>query len=216
MAAREPWGRAPHFGRIPVSGAPRGARSGRRCARAWSRCRRAARGRSRRTSARLRARARVVTAVRSMPASAARRSVSSAAVVLGSKARVGVAVIGEGAQGGLGHGVDDVRGDQLLDVEHVGVGGVLGGGARPQRSLRPRAGVAQGEPARVGEAVAVAAVREAGVGDRDAAAQVGARRQQRVGLGIDARDEERGDRGDRVDRVAARSRAVRGPRGRRR
>ena len=43
----------------------------------------------------------------------------------------GVAVVGEGAQGGLGHGVDDVRGDQLFDVEHVGVGGVLGGGARP-------------------------------------------------------------------------------------
>ena len=41
-----------------------------------------------------------------------------------------------------------------------------------------------------------------GVGDRDAAAQRGVGGKQRVGLGVDARDEERGHRGDRVDGLA--------------
>src|SRR5215210_4431157 len=83
-----------------------------------------------------------------------------------------VAVVGEGAQGGFGHGVDDVGGDEALDVEDVGVGGVLGAGAGPERSLRVGAGVVQRSPAVVGEAFAVAGVGAVGVGDRDATAEV--------------------------------------------
>jgi hypothetical protein len=95
-------------------------------------------------------------------------------------------VVGEGAQGGLGHGVDDAGGNQLLDVEDVGVGGVLGTGAGPQRALWMGAHGGQRPPALVGEPVAVAAVGEMGVGDRQPAAQRRLGGQQRVGLGVDA------------------------------
>ena len=110
-------------------------------------------------------------ASRSMPASSARRRVLSASRRVDAQRTADVAVVGEGAQRGLGHGVDDVGRDQLLDVEHVGVGGVLGAGAGPQRPLGWAPSVAQREPAIVGEALAVAGVGAMGVGDRDATAQ---------------------------------------------
>ena len=91
-------------------------------------------------------------------------------------------MVGERAQRGLGHRVDHVGRDQLLDVEHVGVGRILGAGAGPERPLGMRAGVAQGPPARVREALAVAAVGALGVRDRHAAAQVRAARQQASAL----------------------------------
>ena len=106
------------------------------------------------------------------------------------------AVVGEGAQGGLGHRVDDARGDQLLHVEDIGVRRVLGPGARPQRPLRAGAGVAEREPSLVGEPPAEAGVGMVGVGDRHPAAQLGAVGEHGVGLGVDARDEERRHRGD--------------------
>ena len=73
-----------------------------------------------------------------------------------------LAVVGERAKRRLGHCVDDVGCDQLFDVEDVGVGGVLGSGACPQRSLRVGVGVAQRTPALVGEARGVAGVRALG------------------------------------------------------
>ena len=51
-----------------------------------------------------------------------------------------LAVIDEGIQGGGRQGVDGVRPDQLLDVEDVAVGLVLGAGRGPQQPLRLRAG----------------------------------------------------------------------------
>ena len=41
----------------------------------------------------------------------------------------------EGLHGGVGHGVDGVGADQVVDVEQVGVGRVLGRRRRPQRPL---------------------------------------------------------------------------------
>ena len=51
------------------------------------------------------------------------------------------AVVDEGVERGVGQGVDRVGADQLVDIERVAVGGVLGSGRRPERPLdvRPRA-----------------------------------------------------------------------------
>jgi hypothetical protein len=46
-----------------------------------------------------------------------------------------VAVIVEGPQRFVGHRAHDVGADEFADVHHVGVVGVLGSGARPERSL---------------------------------------------------------------------------------
>ena len=124
-------------------------------------------------------------------------------VEVGAEGHRDLAVVGERAQRLLGHRVDHARSDQLLDVEHVGVAGVLGPGARPQRALRARA---ERSPARcqrvAGEALQIAPVGVVRVGDRDPPAQRRIGRERGIGLGVDARDEERGDRRDPVDRLA--------------
>src|SRR2546423_778242 len=51
--------------------------------------------------------------------------------VRGVEGPCGAAVVGEGAQGALRHGVDDAGGNQPLDVQHVGIGGILGARTRP-------------------------------------------------------------------------------------
>src|SRR5450759_5944252 len=56
------------------------------------------------------------------------------------------AVVGERAQRLLGHRVDHVGTNQLGDVEHVGVGRVLGASAGPQRPLWAGALIAQTFP----------------------------------------------------------------------
>ena len=52
----------------------------------------------------------------------------------------------EGLDRLLGHRVHGVRADQLLDVEHVAVGGVLRRGRGPEAALRPGALAARGTP----------------------------------------------------------------------
>lgn len=54
-----------------------------------------------------------------------------------------------------------------------------------------------------GEPLPPQVVRRSGVGDRDAPAERGAGRKPEVGLGVHARDEERGDRADADDRLAS-------------
>ena len=49
------------------------------------------------------------------------------------------AMIGEGFQGFLGHGVDGVGAGQAFDIKYVGGLGILGTGAGPQESLGPNA-----------------------------------------------------------------------------
>ena len=103
------------------------------------------------------------------------------------------------------HRVDGVGPDQLLDVEHVAVLGVLGRGRRPQAALRRRALGGQRVPVVAREDLLVGLVGELGVGDRELALELGVAAdlvEPLVGLGVDARDEERGDRRDPA-RVAA-------------
>ena len=90
----------------------------------------------------------------------------------------------------LGERVDGVGPDQLVDVERVGVGGVLGRRRRPQRPLQPRAPRRERIPAIAGEGLPEEPVRELGVGHGDLAPQRMAFRQTPVRLGVDAADEE--------------------------
>ena len=113
-----------------------------------------------------------------------------------------VAVVCESAQGLLGHRVDHAGGDQLLHVEDVREARILGPGAGPQRPLRSRAGVSQHPPTLAAKPRPVAPVSQMGVGDRHPAAQRRVGPERGVGLGIDARDKERGHRGDPSDRLA--------------
>ena len=95
------------------------------------------------------------------------------------------------------HRVDRVAADQLLDVDDVAVLGVLGRRRRPQAALRRRALGAQRLPGLAGEQLLVGLVRELRVGDRELALELvvaADRVEPLVGLGVDARDEERGDR----------------------
>ena len=107
------------------------------------------------------------------------------------------------------HGVDGVGPDQLLDIEHVAIGLVLGAGRGPQQPLRLCALRGQRLPARAGEQPLVALIGELGVGDGDLALErveagflvriVGLRDlfvEQFVDRGIDAADEKARHAGD--------------------
>ena len=124
------------------------------------------------------------------------------------------AVVAEGVDGLRRHGVDRVAPDQGLDVEHVGVGGVLRPRRRPQQPLRGGAGGEHRLPPRRRDHLEVSLVGDLGVGDRDLAPQRGERVGRRVAgldpgvdgvvdLGVDAADEEAGDAGDQRDVAAA-------------
>src|SRR3954470_4848169 len=111
---------------------------------------------------------------------------------------VRLAVVLEGLDRLGRHRVDGLGADQLLDVHRVAVALVLDRGRRPQAALRLGALGLQGLEAVAGEDLLVGLVGEAGVGDGELAAQlvVSAQLVQAlVGLGVDARDEERRDAG---------------------
>ena len=82
------------------------------------------------------------------------------------EARLGMPVVLVGGERGRGHGVDGVRRDERLDVVRVGVGRVLGRGARPERPLDARARAGQRGEALAAELAAEGGVGELGVGDR--------------------------------------------------
>ena len=115
-----------------------------------------------------------------------------------------LAVVGERLDGLARHRVDRLGPDQLLDVDDVAVLGVLGRGRRPQAALRGRALGGERVPVRAREDLLVGLVGELGVGDRELALELGVAGlvEPLVGLGVDARHEERGDGGD-AGRVAA-------------
>ena len=103
------------------------------------------------------------------------------------------------------HRVHRVRPDQLLDVDHVAVVGVLRRRRRPQAALRRGAGGRQLVPVRPGEDLLIGRVRELRVGDRQRALELVVAAdlvEPAVGLGVHARDEERRHRRDRA-RVTA-------------
>ncbi len=106
----------------------------------------------------------------------------------------------EGEDRLLGHRVDGVRADQLVDVQRVRVGRVLGRGGSPQDPLGSGALGGQVLPPGAAEGLEVVGVGEPRVGDRELALQalVGAHLlQAAVRLGVDARHEEARHRGHR-------------------
>ncbi len=132
-----------------------------------------------------------------------------------------VAVVGERLDRGVGHRVDGVGPDQLVDVQRVRVGLVLRRRARPQRALDLRALRRQRVPAGPGERLAELPVGELALRHgRLAAQRQRGRRPDRVeppvDLGVDPRDEEAADAGDlRQVGAVGRRRTSRGRRGRR-
>src|SRR5262249_42435889 len=128
-------------------------------------------------------------------------------VVVLDRLRGRAAVVREGTQRGLGHGVDHTRGDQLGYVAGVGIGGGLDRRRRPQRPLRAGPGVAQRGPPRRGEHALVVLVDQPRGRDRRApphrARLAGPDLvQPGVDLGVDTGDEQRGYRPD-LRQVAA-------------
>ena len=67
------------------------------------------------------------------------------------EARAEVPVLSKSVHRGWRHGVDGVRADQLLNIEHIAVFRILGSGACPKQSLRLGALRAQRFPARPSE-----------------------------------------------------------------
>ena len=123
-------------------------------------------------------------------------------VVAAHRVRGDPAVVGDRAQGGLGHGVDHARRDQVGHVAGVGVGRVLDRRRGPQRPLRAGPRGRQRGPPRRGDHRLVALVGQPGVRDRGPPAQARPPRgadlvQPRVDLGVHPGDEERGHRRDR-------------------
>ncbi len=124
-----------------------------------------------------------------------------ALLLAGDPVALDLAVVGEGLQRLLRHGVDRVGDDQVGDVEGVGVVGVLDPGRGPQRPLRLGAGLLELLPAVARDDLEERRVGDPRVGDRGLAAQaegvVAAERlEPLVDLGVHPGDEERGDRLD--------------------
>ena len=113
--------------------------------------------------------------------------------------------------------VDGIGPDQLLDVDHVAVVGVLGPRAGPEQPLRLGALAGQGLPAPPAEELLVALIGELGVGNRDLAESsraVGLSRShsvpacsraadERIDRSIDPADEKTGDAGNPLQVAAA-------------
>ncbi len=111
------------------------------------------------------------------------------------------AVVEVGLQGGRRQGVDRVRADELLHVEHVRVVGVLGAGAGPQRALHARALGGQRFPARPAKDLMEASVGDLGVSDGDLSLELGLPDlvQRSIHRRVHAADEKRGHRGDAAE-----------------
>src|SRR5215510_2462989 len=102
-------------------------------------------------------------------------------------------VVLEGADRLVGHRVDSLGADQVVDVEHVAVGRVLRRRRGPEAPLPPGACGGESGPALAGENLLVALVGKLGVRDREFALQLVVAAdlvKPLVGLRIDARDEE--------------------------
>src|SRR5260370_38364003 len=74
-------------------------------------------------------------------------------------------VLSKSVHRGWRHGVDGVRADQLLDIEHIAVLRVFGPGACPKQSLRLGALRAQRLPARPSGEPFIARLGDSGVGN---------------------------------------------------
>ena len=95
--------------------------------------------------------------------------------------------------------------DQLLDVDHVTVCGVLRRGRSPKRALLARARRLESLPDRAAERGLEVLVGELRVGDSELARELIMAKlaEAAVGLGVDPGDEERGDGADTREVAAA-------------
>ena len=142
---------------------------------------------------------------KSMPAAFTCSMVRWASATSLSTVRAAVRVVARGVDGRVGHGVDRVRADQLVDVERVGVLGVLRRRRRPQRTLHVGALGRQRVPALAAEDAPELLVGDPRVGDGGLALELGRAAllvERGVDLAVDARDEEARDGRDPVDRLA--------------
>ncbi len=105
-----------------------------------------------------------------------------------------LAVIGEGLQGALGHGVDREGRRERLHIEGVGGFRVLGAGAGPQQALGTGAAVGSALKARRGEQVEIGLVGALADGDAEPVGELC--RNLAGDRDVPAADEERGHRGD--------------------
>jgi hypothetical protein len=101
-------------------------------------------------------------------------------------------VFGEGQQGGLRDGVDRGWGGQPSQIIGVRQAGIFGRGAGPQHLLGQRPARRQATPAVGGEQPAVGGIGLLGGGDAELGPQLAG--QPRVGRGVPAGHEHRGDR----------------------
>src|SRR5215210_424464 len=101
-------------------------------------------------------------------------------------------VVHDGLDGFLGHGVDGLGPYEVVDVEGVGVVGVLGRGRGPQKALAVGALLGELAPTGAAEDFFVDLVGQFGVGYGELALEVGGPEllQLRVGLGVYPGDEE--------------------------
>ena len=105
-----------------------------------------------------------------------------------------LAVIAEGLERALRHGVDGEGRGERLHIEDVGGFRVLGAGAGPQQALGAGAGIGGALEARRGEQFAIGLV--GALGDRDAEPVGQLSRHLAADRDVPAADEQRGDRSD--------------------
>ena len=109
---------------------------------------------------------RAASASMSMPALAKLGQHRLAVAAIRRERLADLAVIGEGLERALRHGVDGEGRGERLHVEDVGGLRVLGAGAGPEQALRAGAGIGGALEARRGEQLAIGLV--GALGDRDA------------------------------------------------
>ena len=114
------------------------------------------------------------------------------------------AVIFESFQRGRRNGVDSFGTDEIIDVNRIRIGRILGASARPQRTLNTRALVFEFFPTRACKCFLIFIIGEFGIGDGSFAFEVRAIRQMWINFGINARNEERSNRCNVVNGMSRR------------
>ena len=116
---------------------------------------------------------RAASASMSMPALAKLARTVSQSPPSGASVCADLAVVGEGLERALRHGVDGEGRGERLHIKHVGGFGILGAGAGPKQALRAGAGIGGALEARRGEQLQIGLVGALGDGDAEPVGQLG-------------------------------------------